>query len=116
MSVLDVMPKQTERAWAQSLDRLAALFQWAKWQDRATNMPRACKRCKAPIQWPRNDPGWPDRVYVRGDRLIFVELKTDRGRLSDDQKVWLGRLSAVRRVEVYIARPRDAERMKDVFR
>ena len=29
--------------------------------------------------------GWPDLVLVRGRRLIFVELKADKGRLTDDQ-------------------------------
>lgn len=35
--------------------------------------------------------GFPDLVLAR-DRLLFVELKADRGRLTDDQQVWLDRL------------------------
>lgn len=31
--------------------------------------------------------GWPDLVLVR-DRVLFVELKTDKGKLSLDQEQW----------------------------
>ena len=47
--------------------------------------------------------GWPDLTLIRGDRLIFAELKSRRGRLTDDQRVWLDVLSAVG--ETYIWRP-----------
>jgi hypothetical protein len=32
--------------------------------------------------------GFPDLVLTGRGRTIFRELKTDRGRLSDDQKAW----------------------------
>lgn len=37
-------------------------------------------------------PGWPDLVLVRGDRALFVELKSTDGRLSQDQRLWLAAL------------------------
>lgn len=53
--------------------------------------------------------GFPDLVLVRGDRLIFAELKTERGRVSEAQRAWLDDLTAVALacsgVEVYIWRP-----------
>ena len=34
-----------------------------------------------------NNPGVPDRIYIfPGNRIIFVELKTEIGRLSNIQK------------------------------
>lgn len=55
--------------------------------------------------------GYPDLTMVRGSRLIFAELKSDRGRLRPEQRVWLDRLgqAALARYgfEVYEWRPRD---------
>ena len=33
--------------------------------------------------------GFPDLVLVRGKRLLFVELKTDTGEMSDEQIDWM---------------------------
>ena len=33
--------------------------------------------------------GFPDLVLVRGGVVLFRELKTDRGKVSDDQRKWL---------------------------
>ena len=33
--------------------------------------------------------GFPDLVLVRNHQLIFAELKTDTGKLSDAQRGWL---------------------------
>lgn len=51
--------------------------------------------------------GWPDLVLVRGDRIIFAELKTDSGKLRPAQEDWLDALSRVRRVTVRVWRPQD---------
>lgn len=36
--------------------------------------------------------GFPDLVLLRGDRVIFAELKTDVGRLTAEQLRWLDAL------------------------
>lgn len=53
--------------------------------------------------------GLPDIIAVRRDRLIFIELKTKRGVLTDDQIGWLCDVKqmACHQVEVYIWRPND---------
>lgn len=33
-------------------------------------------------------PGFPDLVMVRDERILFVELKGQRGKLSHDQEYW----------------------------
>lgn len=38
--------------------------------------------------------GYPDLTIVGPGGLIFAELKTERGRVTDDQFDWLGALSA----------------------
>lgn len=48
--------------------------------------------------------GYPDLTMVRGDRLLFVELKSARGVLSDPQKLWREKLQAAT-PEVYTWEP-----------
>lgn len=56
---------------------------------------------------PRRDTcaGFPDLVLL-GDRVAFVELKTDRGRVLPDQQIWLDGLRAAGQA-VYVIRPKD---------
>ena len=48
--------------------------------------------------------GWPDLTLARPGEVIFAELKSDRGVLSDKQKVWIDLLSSAG-LEVYVWRP-----------
>lgn len=40
----------------------------------------------------RSEPGFPDLVMVRGQRVLFWEVKTDVGKASDEQIAWLATL------------------------
>jgi hypothetical protein len=51
----------------------------------------------------RNVPGWPDLVIV-GNGVVFVELKTERGRVRPEQQAWHDDLKRAG-AEVYIWRP-----------
>lgn len=57
--------------------------------------------------------GLPDLILARGSRngrparLLFVELKAARGRLSLDQKLWLEVLIQVEGVDVRLWTPND---------
>jgi len=52
--------------------------------------------------------GFPDLVMVRHDRCLFVELKAERGKLSEAQSIWLGFLTgANQRGRVFIWKPSD---------
>lgn len=62
--------------------------------------------------------GFPDLCLVRRGRLVFAELKTELGKTSPDQDVWLASLAAVAAetwdtdpleavVRVYVWRPAD---------
>jgi len=53
----------------------------------------------------RCEPGFPDLVLVRDGRVIFAELKRERGRLTVHQKAWAERLRECMGVEVYVWRP-----------
>jgi hypothetical protein len=56
----------------------------------------------------RSEPGYPDLhlVHVRAGQSVFRELKTETGRLSAQQTLWLGALNAVG-VDADVWRPMD---------
>ena len=52
----------------------------------------------------KNQPGFPDLVLVRPPHVIWVELKSERGRPTKQQKEWLKQLNQCGQ-ECYIWRP-----------
>lgn len=61
----------------------------------------------------RSTHGFPDLVIVR-DRVVFLELKREKGHLTDEQKTWLRQLRAAGE-HAYIARPRDLSALAHVL-
>lgn len=43
----------------------------------------------------RSAPGFPDVVLVRGARLLFIEVKTAKGRVTPEQQAWWLALTTV---------------------
>jgi hypothetical protein len=56
----------------------------------------------------RSEPGFPDLICVRPDGVLFIEAKTNTGKLTKDQALWMAMLHAAGQ-EVYVWRPRDWE-------
>lgn len=54
----------------------------------------------------RSPAGFPDLVMVRPRRLVFAELKRERGRVSQEQTQWIFELQGAG-AEVYLWRPSD---------
>lgn len=84
----------TEKAFRQQILDVAHGYGWRAWYDLATNSPRRCHACGTYSRGPRNPPGWPDLVLVRGSRLLFRELKVGRGHLEPEQEQWRDALRA----------------------
>ena len=67
----------------------------------------------------RSQAGFPDLVLVREDKLIFAELKTNRGRVKPAQREWLNILSSLAcdqaRMSVYLWRPRDWDGIVEIL-
>ena len=59
---------------------------------------------RTPVQ--ADGAGYPDLTLVRGDRLLFVELKQDGKYPNPKQRAWLDALEATP-AEVYVWRPAD---------
>lgn len=55
----------------------------------------------------RSDEGFPDLVLVR-ERVIYAELKSENGVLSQDQRKWFAALQRAKQ-EVYVWYPSDYE-------
>lgn len=52
--------------------------------------------------------GFPDFVIVKNGRVIFIELKRQRGgQVSPEQRIWIDVLNACDGVEAYICRGAD---------
>lgn len=79
-----------------------------------------------------SEAGWPDLflLRVRDRRLLFVELKAEKGKLSDRQEAVLDYLRAIsdegagirgprsmrqRRIEVHVWRPSDWDEIEQVL-
>ena len=65
-----------------------------------------------------SERGWPDVTLVRPPRIIFAELKSEKGKVTDKQQAWLDILREVPGVEVFVWRPTDAdwEEIKEALR
>ena len=63
----------------------------------------------------RSAPGFPDLTMVRRGKLIFAELKTEKGPTSIDQKRWLVELQMAH-PHVYLWRPSDWREIEEVLR
>jgi hypothetical protein len=60
--------------------------------------------------------GFPDECLLRPPRLVFAELKAERGRLKPDQEAWLDELRQVPGVDAYVWRPADMDEIATVLR
>ncbi|MCC7369674.1 MAG: VRR-NUC domain-containing protein [Chloroflexi bacterium] len=79
---------------------------WHWFHDQATNAPRRCPGCGAVRRGPRNAAGLPDLLLVRGERLIWAELKAQDGTTTPEQREWIARLRAAGET-VHVWRPAD---------
>lgn len=91
----------TEKQFTAQVKDLATLFGWLRYHTWVS------------IHSPA---GFPDEVLVRRDRLVFAELKAEKGKVSERQQVWLDALGEVPGVEVHVWRPSDWDRICEVLR
>ena len=89
----------------------------AKWQDTILQSARL-QRWLAYHTYDsrRSTPGFPDLILVRPPRIVVAELKTEHGRLSNDQRKWLAHFNECPGVETYVWRPSDWKQVEEVLR
>ena len=89
-AVLDL--QISERDFQAQVLALARLCQW---------------RCYHTFDSRRSERGFPDLVLVRRSRVLFIELKSERGRPTSAQQAWLADLEGTGKVDVRLWRPSD---------
>lgn len=99
---------QTESQFQSTVMQVADLARWKSYHA-PENRPVLGRGGKTYIQNVR--AGFPDLVLVRGERLVFAELKREKGVLTPGQPEWHEALAGVPGVEVYVWRPSDLQRI-----
>ncbi len=89
-----------------------------KFQDTVIELARLCGFTHIYHTWnSQNSPaGFPDIVALKGKRQVVAELKSEKGKLSKEQKDWLLAFAAVPGNEVYCWRPSDFSEIESVLR
>lgn len=59
--------------------------------------------------------GFPDLVLVRGDSIMFVELKAEKGRISQNQVDWLAALDGAG-ADTWLWRPSDWDIIESILK
>ena len=63
----------------------------------------------------RSEAGWPDLVLVRGDQVLFRELKAENGKVSAEQQKWIDALAHAG-CDVAVWRPQDEKVIEEALR
>jgi hypothetical protein len=100
----------SETEWQRQVTDLAEMLGWAWAHFRPA---RTAHGWRVPVSGPLGK-GWPDLVLIRGERVIFAELKAENGRPTPDQ-TWLLTLVADA-VETAVWRPSDLDRVAETLR
>ncbi len=90
----------SEREFQRQVMDLARIYRWRVYHPQLS-------------KW--SERGWPDLAMVRPPRLLFAELKTDRGKTTMHQDEWLELLRAIPGIEVHLWRPADFDAIAAVL-
>lgn len=124
MTFLGTPPRQTERSFQAQVIRAAELLGWRVRHDSATNQRQTCASCHAMLRCAscgtepriiRNAAGMLDLLLIRRPRVVWAELKSDRGKLTDEQLTMLTELRASGQ-EAYLWKPKDWPTIERILR
>ena len=103
----------SEKALGQFLHDLGELYNWKMYHQIDMG---ACPNCHRPNYSKRIGPGFPDWVLAHENgRLIFAELKSQKGVLKEEQAAWLKTLNVGGGREVYLWRPSDMDAIAQIL-
>lgn len=91
----------SEAAFQAQVKDLATLFRWDVYHTHRSQYSEA---------------GFPDLICVRDGVMLALELKTETGRVTPEQEVWIAALDKVPGVTATVARPSDFDELKELFR
>lgn len=91
----------TEKRWQQQVVAIARLHGWRSFH---------------PYRSDRSVPGWPDLTLTHVEHgILFAELKTEKGRLTDHQREYGAHLAACG-LRWFVWRPGDVDEVTAVLR
>ena len=110
-NVVDMTYGITEKDFSSQVEHLLYLFGWRWCHFRVAF---SNKGWRTPI---KGNKGFPDIVAVRPPtpRLLFIELKSEKGKLSIPQVEWLELLKQCKGVEVYCWKPSQFEEIASIL-
>lgn len=100
ISVDEFRSRQTEAAFQATVTEMAERLGWI-----SVHFPNAII----------NPSGWPDLTLIKGRRVIFAELKTERGKLGPKQQERIEELKFIG-AEVYVWRPSMLDEVEATLR
>lgn len=90
-----------ERDFTAQVIALAQIYGW-----RCAHF-RPCRTEKGWRTAVQGDSGFPDLVLAKAGRVLFIELKTERGRIRVEQNLWLHAIGNRANHQTFLWRPRD---------
>jgi len=110
------MIKISESAWQKQVIEIAqyAGFRVAHFRGVRVQRKDGSVYYQTPVQ--AQGVGYPDLCMVKGNRLIYAELKREGGKPTPEQVEWLEALSKVPGVECFLWKPSDYEVVLEVMR
>lgn len=87
-----VHPKMTEKQLQESVRKLAKVCGWLYYHTHNSRYSPA---------------GFPDCVFVRDGRVFVAELKSDKGKLTNEQREWIEAFLDSEHIKVFLWRPND---------
>jgi len=106
--------KVSEKEFATQVEDLLKVFGW-HWTHFRPGWSK--KGYRTPI---KGHKGFPDYVAVRNGTCLFIEIKSEEGKLTPEQEDWQNLLQRVARcslgIQYWLWKPSDAERMVEILR
>jgi hypothetical protein len=105
-----ILKKITESDFLSQVIELAHIYHW-----RVAHFRPAMTKWGWRTAVSADGAGFPDCVIVKNGRLLFVELKSEKGKVAPIQQAWLDALEATGKAEVYLWRPGDFDEIADIL-
>lgn len=99
----------TEKLFSQQVEELLDILHWRWCHFRPARTERGWRTALS------GHVGLPDYVATKDGRLLIFELKSDSGKVSLEQQIWLTLLQNCAGVEVYLWRPANIDIVKDTL-
>lgn len=92
----------TEKQFATQVESLLSIFQWRWCHFRPARTKHGWTTAMS------GHPGFPDYIAVKGERLLAVEIKSEKGKVTPEQMAWLDAFQEAG-AETFLWRPSDSD-------